>query len=194
MDELEQRLDFLIKRLSESYDGVGHNTGRPYVYFVYPPQRERALRRIVSESMLDVNNLHFQYIDLLPLTIASLEGHEERRQELLNDPQRGSGAALSIMRLWARTLTREIESMLEEERSSGRPVVVLQGLAALHPLGNPTSLMELIAEKEPRDPATGRIVPVVLFVPGTRRPGASRTYYFLGLEDQRLEFYRGEEV
>ena len=194
MDELEQRLEYLIKRLDESYDGIGHSTGRPYVYFVYPPQRERAIRRLAQENLLDANGLHYLHIDLLPLTIACLKGREERRRELLEDPLKSSGAALSIMRLWSRTLTREIESKLEEEHTGGRPVVVLMGLAALHPLGNPTSLMELIAEKEPRDPATGRIVPVVLFVPGTRRPGASRTYYFLGLEDKRLEFYRGEEV
>jgi len=85
-----------------------------------------------------------------------------------------------------------------EERLSldtdGRPVVVLHGLAALHPLGNPTSLMEQIAEREPHDPCTKRIVPFVLLVPGLRPPGTSRTYLFLGREDLRLEFYRGEEV
>jgi hypothetical protein len=54
--------------------------------------------------------------------------------------------------------------------------------------------MEEVAEREPRDPTTGRIVPFVLLVPGVRPPGTSRTYLFLGREDLRLEFYRGEEV
>jgi hypothetical protein len=164
------------------------------VYFIYPPERERAMRRMVQENLHDSNDLHYLHIDLLPLTIASLHGQEKRRRELLEDPIRSNGAAQSIVRLWARTLTREIEHKLAEDNKKGRPVVVLLGLAALHPLSNPTSLMELIAEKEPRDPVSGRVVPVVLFVPGDRPTGASRTYHFLGLEDQRLEFYRGEEI
>ncbi len=73
-------------------------------------------------------------------------------------------------------------------------MVVLKGLAALHPIGNPTSLMEAIAEQEPRDPASGQIVPFVLLVPGSRPPQSSRTYLFLDREDIRLEFYRGEEA
>jgi len=71
---------------------------------------------------------------------------------------------------------------------------VLYGLAALHPLGNPTNLMEAVAEQEPRDPTTNKIVPVVLLVPGTHPPQTSRTYLFLGLENEQLSFYRGEEI
>ena len=78
--------------------------------------------------------------------------------------------------------------------AGSRPVVVLRGLAALHPLGNPTSLMEAVAEQELRDPGSGRAIPVVLLVPGLRPPGSSRTYLFLGREDLSLQFYRGEEV
>ncbi len=78
--------------------------------------------------------------------------------------------------------------------AESRPVVVLRGLAALHPLGNPTSLMEAAAEQELRDPGSGRAIPVVLLVPGLRPPGSSRTYLFLGREDLSLQFYRGEEV
>ena len=67
-------------------------------------------------------------------------------------------------------------------------------MAALYPLGNPTHLMEAIAEREPRDPHTNKVIPFVLLVPGTHPPQSSRTYDFLGLEDQRLSFYRGEEI
>lgn len=71
---------------------------------------------------------------------------------------------------------------------------MLRGLAALHPLGNPTNLMEAIAEQETRDPATGQMAPVVLLVPGLRPPQSSRTYLFLGQETLHLQFYRGEEA
>ena len=193
MDELTQRLEYLIERLKTTYEGIGHSSGRPYVYLVYPPDQERAMRRLADEHLRSSDVLRYHHIDLLPLTIKSMAGQEERRERLLSGAGQATGAAQSILRLWARRVSQAVEERLSiEER--GSPVVVLRGLAALHPLGNPTSLMEEVANREPRDPATGRIVPVVLLVPGLRPPGTSRTYLFLGRQDLRLEFYRGEEV
>ena len=193
MEELTKRLELLIERLRTAYDGVGHSSGRPYIYFVYPPEQERALRRLVDEHLISNDQLCYHHVDLLPLTIQSLAGQEERRQQLLEDPVKGPGAAQSILRLWAKEVGRTVEQRLAEQ-ACGRPVVVLRGMAALHPLGNPTSLMEAIAEREPRDPATGHIVPFILLVPGVRPPQTSRSYLFLGREDLRYEFYRGEEA
>lgn len=194
MDELTRRLEYLINRLKTAYDGIGHSTGRPYVYLVYPPDQERAMRRLADELLCDSNALRFHHIDLLALTVDSLAGQEDRRQQLLGDPTKATSASESILRLWARQVSRAVQEYLSITTTGGRPVIVLRGLAALHPLGNPTSLMEAVAESEPRDPATGQIVPFVLLVPGVRPPGTSRTYLFLGREDLRLEFYRGEEV
>ena len=193
MDELTQRLEYLIERLRTTYDGIGHSSGRPYVYLVYPPDQERAMRRLADEHLRNNDVLCYHHIDLLPLTIESVTGQEVRREQLLSDTKQASSAAQSVLRLWARRVSQAVEDRLSAPECS-RPVVVLRGLASLHPLGNPTSLMEEIAEREPRDLATGRIVPFVLLVPGLRPPGTSRTYLFLGREDLRLEFYRGEEV
>jgi len=193
MDELTQRLEYLVERLKTTYDGIGHSSGRPYVYLVYPPDQERAMRRLADEHLLSNDELCYYHIDLLPLTIDSLAGQEERREQLLSDTGQATSAAQSVLRLWARRVSQAVEDHMSEP-GRGRPVVVLRGLASLHPLGNPTSLMEKIAEREPRDPVTGRIVPFVLLVPGLRPPSTSRTYLFLGREDLRLEFYRGEEV
>ncbi len=194
-DELQQRLDVLLYRLHTAYDGIGHSSGRPYVYFVYPPEQERAVQRMIDEQLRSDTTLCFHHLDLLPLTIKSLTGQEERRQQLLNNPLKQSGTAEAIMRLWARTLSREITSKMEETATQGkRPVVVLRGLAALHPLGNPTALMEFVSEQEPRDPRTDTIVPIVLLIPGIRPPQTSRRYLFLGQERLRHDFYRGEEM
>lgn len=194
MSELANRLDYLVERLRGSYEGIGHSSGRPYVYFVYAPDREQEVRRLVDESLRDGDTLCYHHLDLLPLTIDSMRGQEERREALLNDPMKGSGAATSILRLWARRLSQEIASRLTSSACRDRPVVVLRGLAALHPLGNPTGLMEALAEQEPRDPQSHQIVPIVLLIPGVRPPQSSRTYLFLGLSNQRLDFYRGEEI
>src|SRR6266700_3355313 len=194
-DELQQRLDVRMNRLHTAYDGIGHSSGRPYVYFVYPPEQERTVQRMIDEQLHNNTTLCFHHVDILPLTIKSLAGQEERRQQLLNDPLKQSSTTEAMIRLWARTLSREITTRLEETAQQGKkPVVVLRGLAALHPLGDPTALMEFLAEQEPRDPSTNSIVPIVLLIPGIRPPQTSRRYLFLGQERLRFDFYRGEEM
>ena len=194
MSDLQARIETLRQRLRTSYDGIGHSSGRPYVYFVYPPDQERAMRRLVDETLRDEATLAYHQIDLLPLAIKSLEGQEERRAQLLNDARQGGDAAGSILRLWSRYAARAIHKSLEDAPPTGRPVAVLRGLAALHPLGTPTGMMEEMAEKEVRDPRTDRIVPVVLLVPGVRPPQTSRRYWFLGQQRLECDFYRGEEA
>jgi hypothetical protein len=193
IDLLPYRLEGLLARLRSAYDGIGHSSGRPYLYFVYPPEQERAMRRQVDDTLRSDDSLCFHQVDLLPLTIAELTGQEDRRRELLLD-HHFPGAAGDIVGLWTRALIEAIDAALVSPVTAGRPVVVLSGLAALHPLGNPTALMEGIAEQEPRDPRTNRIVPIVLLVPGTRPAQTSRQYRFLGLERRTLDFYRGEEL
>jgi hypothetical protein len=194
MSDLAERLRLLHNRLRTTYDGIGHSSGRPYVYFVYPPDQERALRRLVDDELPGGAALTFYHLDLLPITMQGLAGQEQRREELLNDPTKSAGATESIIRLWARAISTAISSGIETSLPTGRPVVVLRGLAALHPLGTPTGLMEALAEQEPHDPTTGRIVPIVLFVPGIRPPQTSRIYWFLGQERLKQDFYRGEEA
>ncbi|MCL4509263.1 MAG: hypothetical protein M1296_07035 [Chloroflexi bacterium] len=192
MDELGTRLEALLVRLRTAYDGIGHSYGRPYIYFVYRPAEERALRKLADETLRSDQTLRFHHLDLLPLTIASIAGQEERRQELLAGP-RGGAVAGQILGHWVRTLGREIDQQLIAMQDGRRPVVVLRGLAALHPLSHPTAMMEALAEQEPRDAETGRTVPLVALVPGVRPPQTSREYLFLGQERLRFTFYRGEE-
>jgi hypothetical protein len=194
IDEIQERLDLLINRLRTTYDGIGHSSGRPYIYFVYPPAQELEVQRKVKENLKNEATLTFYRIDILPLTIQSLNGKEELRQQHLNDPQKTDSAAEAILRIWTRKIATEIKTRLAVTRSGERPVVVLYNLAALHPLGNPTSLMEFLAEQEPRNPLSGTIIPIVALVPGFRPPQSSRLYLFLDQERLRLDFYRGEEI
>ena len=191
---LENRLDFLIQRLATAYDGIGHSSGRPYIYFVYPPGEERRMRRLIAENMQMVQDLCFCSVDLLSLTVDSITGQEERRQALLDDPLRGKNAAQSLARRWAQELATAIDAQVRQCAPDMRPVVLLLGLAALHPVTNPTALMEGVAEEENRHPHTGRAIPIVIFVPGERPAQTSRTYNFLGRTDLSMTFYRGEEV
>lgn len=192
--ELEQRLQYLSQRLHTVYEGIGHSSGRPYIYFIYPPHQERAVRLLVEDYLHDDDILAFLNIDILPITIRSLAGQEERRQELLNA---SPTAADAVVRLWTKNIVRAVTEQMEAQQlapQTRRPVVVLSGLAALHPLTDPTRLMEGMAEQELRDSHTGLMVPIVLLVPGTRPPQTSRCYNFLGVEELRFDFYRGEEA
>ena len=193
IDPLSHRVEMLRARVHSAYDGIGHSSGRPYIYFVYPPDQERAVRLQIADTLRSDDSICFHPVDLLSLTIEALRGEEVQRRDLLGDP-RTPDAASDILRLWSDWLVDAVASSLNGPQSAGRPVVVLSGLAALHPLGTPTALMEGIAEEEPRDPATNRILPIVLLVPGTRPAGVSRRYRFLGLERLTLDFYRGEEL
>jgi len=194
MSDLAERIAFLQQRLRSAYDGIGHSHGRPYIYFVYPPDEERALRRLVDEELRSDTVLTFYHLDVLSIVMQSTAEQEARREELLSDPVKGDGAASSLLRLWARTVGRTITLTLETMPPPSRPVIVLRGLAVLHPLGTPTGMMEALAEQEPRDPSSGRVVPLVLLIPGIRPAQTSREYWFLGQERLRQTFYRGEEV
>lgn len=194
MADLAERLSFLKQRLRTAYDGIGHSHGRPYIYFVYPPEKERELRRLITLDLQSDSTLTFCHLDMLPILMQTTVGNEVRREELLNDPKNGKNAKVSLLRVWSRAVARTITTRLATIVPGTRPVVVLYGLAALHPLTTPTGMMEGMAEEEPRDPATGRIVPIVLLIPGIRPPQTSREYLFLGEDSLRKSFYRGEEI
>jgi len=194
MTDLAERLSFLKQRLRNAYDGIGHSHGRPYIYFVYPPEKERELRRLITLDLQNDSALTFYRLDILSIIMQTTSGNEARREELLNDPKNGRNAKVSLLRVWSRAVARAISIHLETTVQDARPVAVLYGLAALHPLTTPTGMMEGMAEEEPRDPTTGRIVPIVLLIPGVRPPQTSREYLFLGEESLRKSFYRGEEI
>jgi hypothetical protein len=192
-DQLEERLEFLKTRLRDSYDGIGHSSGRPYAYFVYPPERERVLRRLVDETLRDSGDLCFHHIDLLPLTIDRLRGQEEKRATALGGSL-GDEASNGIVSVWIGAMQGAVQERLVNGNAGGRPVVAVTGLAALHPISNPTAFMERLAEDDMRNPDTQQTVPTVLFVPGVRPPQTSRIYQFLGQPRLELSFYRGEEI
>ena len=167
-----------VGRLHTAYDNIGHSSGRPYLYFVYPPEHELYLRRLADEQLRNDGDLRYVHIDLLDLTLASLAGQETQREQLLADAQRGTSAGVSIVLRWARELSRQVQEQLAQATDTGRPVVVLRGLAALHPLGNPTALMEAVAENEPCDPQTGRMAPFFCWFPvfAHRRPAGNTSF------------------
>jgi hypothetical protein len=196
MEQLEPRLTYLRSRLQSAYDGLGQNSGRPYLYFVYPPEADPQVRRAIDELFTVLPSLHPLRIDLLDLTMAALQGEEEGREAVLvhPDPAVSRVAPHDIAAIWQDELRMVMQQHLEEVPPGARPFILLEGLAALHPLTNPTAVMEQFAEHSLDNPASGRPVPIVLFVPGYRVPNTSRQYYFLTPASQPLKMYRGEDA
>jgi hypothetical protein len=81
MSDLAERLRLLHQRLRTAYDGIGHSSGRPYVYVVYPPDQERVMRCLLDDEFQSDAALTFYHIDLLLLTMQSLAGQERLRQD-----------------------------------------------------------------------------------------------------------------
>jgi hypothetical protein len=196
MNQLEDRLSHLRTRIQTAYDGLGQSSGRPYIYFVYPPEAELPVRRFVDELFTVLPAMHVLRIDLLDLTIDALQGEEPERQALLVDPDpaKSTVAPREIAEIWHDELHELVLREIAAAPPSARPIVFLEGWAALHPLTNPTALMEAFAEHSLDSPLTGRPVPIVLFVPGFLLPHTSRTYCFLTSTSQPLLMYRGEDV
>ena len=63
MNEIENRFEYLLDRLRTAYDGIGHSSGRPYVYFVYPPEQERIVQRMIDEQVRSDTTLFFHHVD-----------------------------------------------------------------------------------------------------------------------------------
>ncbi len=196
MEQLEQRLSNLRSRIQTAYEGLGQTSGRPYIYFVYPPEAEQHVRRAIKELFTMLPALHVLRVDVLDLTIDTLHGEEAAREALLVDPDKAKStvAPREIAGIWQEELRELVQRELVAVPPTARPIVFLEGLAALHPLTNPTAVMERFAEQSLDNPSTGRPVPIVLFVPGFLVPHMSRTFHFLTQTSQPLIMYRGEEI
>ena len=154
------------------------------------------MRRLVDELFPMRPTLYPLRIDLLRLTLDALRGEEAAREATLTnlDPAIATAAPGDIAALWQDELRIAMQQALADAPPGVRPLIFLEGLAALHPLTNPTAVMEQFAEQRLDHPVTGRPVPIVLLVPGFRVPHTSRAYHFLTHTSQPLLMYRGEDV
>lgn len=86
--ELQERFEYLVERLRTTYSTIGHSSGRPYIYFVYPPTLESQVWQQAESYLRTDIHLKFCHINLLHVTIQSLEGQEKQRELLLNTPKK----------------------------------------------------------------------------------------------------------
>ena len=83
-DYLELRFQTMRQRLSDTYDSLGHSSGRPYLYFVYPPGDELRMADPVSGRGLGRRTIRPVLHDhLLAIGETGGEPHDRFRLELV---------------------------------------------------------------------------------------------------------------
>jgi len=175
-----------ITTLSTRYEAIGRMTGVPFLALVYPPTEERGFWH---ELRLQLDALRpgidARYLDLLSLTTRVLEEVGlDTIIESLEDPFLTADARADLGRLWLDRVQGEIRALSSSRDGSGRPVIVIESIAALYPAAGPFMLMQTLWNDE----QTRIEAPVLVPIPGTLE--GPRSYRFLDRDVELM--YRGD--
>jgi hypothetical protein len=174
-----------IDRIRTRYDHIGRKTGAPFLAIVYSPDTERA---VLKEWHALAATLKPEFavstVDALDVTSRVIRQFGvEALVETLRDPMPGSDPTAELGAMWTHAMTTAVrEAMIGG--GAGRPVVVLERLAALYPASGPRAVMQTLWD----DKHAALEGPVVLLVPGTLVE--ARVYSFLGCAEEFM--YRGD--
>lgn len=174
-----------IERIRTRYEHIGRKTGAPFLAVIHPPDAER---EVLKEWHTLAKALEPEFavraIDVLDVTTRVVgEFGVEAMVEAMRDPMPGSDATSELGEMW----TKAVAATVREEAGKpgpGRPVVVLERLAALYPASTPRTIMQVLW-----DSAHAALEgPVVFLVPGVVIE--RRVYAFLGKVQEFM--YRGD--
>lgn len=176
-----------VDRIRTRYDHIGRKSGAPFLAVVYPPEAERAVLR---EWHTLIGSLAPEFdvrtVDVLEVTSGVVgQFGAEALVEAMNDPMPGSDPEGELGTMWTTAVAAKArEAALK--RGAGRPVVVLEHLAALYPASGPRAIMQALWEGD-RTTLEG---PVVLLIPGVLVE--ARVYQFVGDAAKEEFMYRGD--
>ncbi|HXG33321.1 MAG TPA: hypothetical protein VNJ11_08145 [Bryobacteraceae bacterium] len=176
-----------VDRIRTRYDHIGRKSGAPFLAVVYPPDAERAvLREWRTLTGTLAPEFDVRTVDVLEVTSAVVRQFgAETLVEAMNDPMPGSDPESELGTMWTSAVVASVrEAALKP--GVGRPVVVLERLAALYPVSGPRAIMQALWEGD-RTTLEG---PVVLLVPGVLRE--ARVYEFVGDPGKEEFMYRGD--
>jgi len=181
-----QKLRQAIERITTRYEHIGRKTGAPFLAIVYPPDSEREVLRewkTLTDSLC--SDYDFREIDAMALTVVETKKHGVQNIiSLLEDPMPGSNAESELGQIWVTAVANAVKEKSQKPSKGKRIVVVLKGLAALHPVTGPRAVMQTLWDSQ-QSILDG---PVVVFIPGSLVE--SRVYKFLNLREEFM--YRGD--
>lgn len=174
-----------VDRVRTRYEHIGRKTAAPFLAVVYPLEAERA---VVKEWRTLAKTLEPEFdvrpVDILDVTACAARGvGVESLVSALREPMPGSNPEAELGELWTRAVS---ERVVEESKrlGSGRPVVVLERLAALYPASSPRAVMQALWDGAARPEC-----PVLFLIPGVFVE-APRFYAFVGKVHELM--YRGD--
>lgn len=181
----EWKLREAAERIRTRYDHIGRKTGAPFLAIIYPPEAERSVLKEWHTLAATLGpELAVRRIDVLAVTSAVVRQFgAEALVDAMEDPMPGSDPTSELGAMWTTALVTAVREAAQCP-GAGRPVVVLERMAALHPASGPRAVMQLLWDSE----HAALDGPVVLLIPGVLRE--ARVYSFLGQIEEFM--YRGD--
>lgn len=181
----EWKLREAIERVRTRYEHIGRKTGAPFLAIVYPPEAERAVLREWRALTASLDAAFcLRTVDVLDVTARVVSEFGARALvDAMSDPMPGSDPTIELGSMWARAVAAAVRQAVAPPLA-GRPVVVLERLAALYPATGPRAVMQMLWDSD----QAALDGPVILLVPGLLVE--SRVYRFVGRVEEFM--YRGD--
>lgn len=181
----EWKLREATERLRTRYEHIGRKTGAPFLAIVYPPEVERAfLKEWHTLAVTLEPEFSIRTVDALDVTARVVQQFgAESLVDSMKHPMPGSDPTSELGSMWTNAVVASVRDAVARP-GSGRPVVVLERLAALYPASGPRAVMQTLWDSD----HTTLEGPVVLLVPGVLIE--ARVYRFVGLVEEFM--YRGD--
>jgi len=167
------------------YEHIGRKTGAPFLAVVYPPEAERSVLREWHTLATTLEpDFAIRTIDVLELTARVVrELGVNAVVDSMKDPMPGSDPTTELGSMWNAAVVASVRQAFTQP-TSGRPLVVLERLAALYPASGPRAVMQTLWDTE----HAALKGPVMLLIPGVLIE--ARVYSFVGQVEEFM--YRGD--
>lgn len=183
-DDWRWKLETALEAIRTRYEHIGSKTGAPFLAIIYPPGAEREVLKTWHALVQQLKpDFSVTTIDVLQLTSRVVQQvGADTLVASMEDPMPGSDPASELGAMWLEAITSAVRKAIRT--SPGRPVVVLERLAALYPATTPRAAMQALWDTEHASFA-GR---VILLIPGEMVQ--ARVYRFVNEVEEFM--YRGD--
>jgi hypothetical protein len=181
----EWKLREAAERIRTRYEHIGRKTGAPFLAIVYPPESERSVLREWRTLVATLEpEFSVRTIDVLDVTERVVEEFgAETLVDSMSDPMPGSDPTLELGSMWTSAVAAAVREAVAR-CGKGRPVVVLERLAALYPASGPRAVMQTLWDSD----HLALEGPVIVLIPGI--VVEARVYRFVGQIEEFM--YRGD--
>lgn len=184
-EDWEWKLREAAERVRARYEHIGRKTGAPFLAVVYPPEVERSVLRewhTLAGTLEPELSVHT--VDVLDATARVVDQFGARTLvDSMSDPMPGSDPTSELGSMWTSAVVGAVRDAAARP-GKGRPVVVLERLAALYPASGPRAVMQALWDSD----HAALEGPVLLLIPGILVE--ARVYRFVGQVEEFM--YRGD--